>query len=373
LTDGNTIKVLFAGDFSPDISLKKYLSLQLLAHFWGDLIPILYNKDVSVFNLESPLTFSNSKIKKIGKNFKADSNFIHLIKAGGFDVACLANNHIMDYGKDGLLDTLKICKEYQISTVGAGLHSDFSKHLVVDIKNRKICFINYCENEFSSATLYGCGANPIDLITNYYDINSAKKKYDHIIVVIHGGREYHHLPLPSLKKLCEFFIDAGADAIVGHHPHYYSGYSYYKNKPIFISLGNLYANSKRKDPQQDLSYLLLLEFGKYSITHKIVGITRNDDALRLMNATEQSQLSEHIYSINQIINNNEKLEQYWRNQEKEYHHYSQLFQFRNKLLYKLFKRLSILRHPSDYYSLTMQNLIQCESHRELLLRTVLFQ
>lgn len=371
MTDKDTIKILFAGDFSPDIILKKYLTFQLTTQFWGDLIPILYNKDISILNLESPLTFSNNEIKKIGKNFKADLNFIKLVKAGGFDAACLANNHIMDYGKNGLIDTLKICKEYQINTVGAGLNSDLFKHLVVEIRNKKICFINYCENEFSSANLYGYGANPIDCIANYYDIVDAKKQYDFIILIIHGGREYHHIPLPSFKKLCKFFIDAGADAVVGHHPHYYSGYSYYKSKPIFFSLGNLYANSKRKDPQQDLSYLLLLEFGKYSITHKIIGIARQDDVLRLNNAREQSHLLEHINLINRVINNNEELERYWRNQKKEYHHYSNLFQYRKKLIYKLFKRFSILRHTSNYYSLTMQNLIQCESHRELLLRTLI--
>ena len=185
----------------------------------------------------------------------------------------MANNHIMDYGIAGV-QIISVCRSNTLMTVGAGTKDDFSKPLYVEIKDQQVCILNFCENEFSSAKLHGHGANPLDAVSNYYDIIKAKQNADIVIVIIHGGREYHHLPLPSFKKLCEFYIDAGADVIVGHHPHYYGGYFYYKGKPIFFSLGNLYADSKKKDERLDNSYLLLLEFGNQSISHKIVGFKR---------------------------------------------------------------------------------------------------
>lgn len=365
-------QILFAGDFAPDTYEEQFIYNGRLNDFWRDLLPIINDSNFSIINLESPLTNATSGIKKTGLAQKAAPQLIQLIKYAGFKAVCLANNHIMDYGILGVQETITACTSNAILTVGAGDNNDYFKPLFTDINKLKICILNYCENEFSSAKLHGHGANPIDIISNFYDIIEAKQKADVVIVILHGGREYHHIPLPSFKRLCEFYIDAGADAIVGHHPHYFSGYSYYKNKPIFYSLGNLYSNSKKSNDPLDVGYLLRLDVKKERLTHEIIGIKKELNSLRLMNQTEQDQLLEQIHSISKIINDKTEHEKYWDSQNSEFDYYFRIFNFRKKWLYKLMKHLPALKRPSpNSYSLTMQNMLQCESHRELLLRTLI--
>jgi poly-gamma-glutamate synthesis protein (capsule biosynthesis protein) len=362
--ENSNIKILIAGDFVPPENVHQLN--------FKDLCGIIELSDFSLLNLEAPITNTTNSIKKLGSLHKGQPQSVSIIKDTGFNAVCLANNHIMDYGLTGLLDTIQVCHDNSLLIVGAGNVESYNRPLIVENNHTKICILNYCENEFSSAKLHGYGANPLDIVSNYYDIVKAKQTADIVIVIIHGGREYHHFPLPYFKRICEFYIDAGADAIVGHHPHYFGGYTYYKGKPIFFSLGNLYMNSNRNDAKQNISYVLILNFRNQSITHNIVGIKKDDSLLRLMNMTEQNQLLEQIYSINEIINDNEKLVNYWDSQKKEFDYYLRIFRFRNKWLYKIFKRLPVLPlKPFNSYSLIMQNLIQCESHRELFLRTLI--
>lgn len=369
----DSIKILIAGDFAADDVTFKIVRDGSVSKFWGDISEILYDKDYSILNLESPLTCTKKTIKKIGSSQKAHPENAKLISQGMFNAVCMANNHILDYGMTGLIDTISCCNNNGLKMVGAGIDSEFKKPLEVKIKDKRLLFFNFCENEFSSAKLYGFGANPLNIIDNFKQIKTAKSNSDYVIVILHGGREYHHLPLPGFKQVCEFFIDIGADCVVGHHPHYYSGFSYYNNKPIFYSLGNLYANSRRKDANSEKSYLLLLQFDNEKISHEIIGIKKHhDQVVRRMNKNEQMELEGHIKDLNRIINDAAQLEEYWNQQEKEFSTYWRLLNCKSPLIYKLAKRLPFIPIGfSRTYSLRMQNLVQCESHRELLLRTMM--
>ena len=78
----------------------------------------------------------------------------------------------------------------------------------------------------------------IDPVRLFYDIAAAKKRHDYLIAVIHAGNEFYDLPSPRTKNLYRYLIDNGADAVVAHHTHRFSGYEIYKSKPIFYGLGN---------------------------------------------------------------------------------------------------------------------------------------
>ncbi len=99
----NTINLLFAGDFIPPESSENIYS--------ANLAKILENKDFSIVNLETPLTESRDKILKTGNNFQRSPDCISHIKDGHFDAVCLSNNHIRDYGTQGVMDTLEVCKK----------------------------------------------------------------------------------------------------------------------------------------------------------------------------------------------------------------------------------------------------------------------
>lgn len=100
---------------------------------------------------------------------------------------------------------------------------------------------------FDSLRLYSrCGANPLNPICQYYSIKEANSNADYVVVIVYGGHEHYQLPSPRMQETYRFFIDAGADAVVNHHQHCYSGYEIYNGKPIFYGLGNFCFDIKGK-------------------------------------------------------------------------------------------------------------------------------
>lgn len=132
---------------------------------------------------------------------KAHPKTAKALKFAEFDVACLANNHILDHGDSAILDTIKYCNNENIKTVGAGNNlQNASKTLYVNVKEKIIAFINFTEHEHSIAEEYRAGANPLDPILNYYQIIEAKKNANIIIIVIHGGVSFIHCRVQKWSK-----------------------------------------------------------------------------------------------------------------------------------------------------------------------------
>ena len=106
------------------------------------------------------------------------------------------------------------------------------------VSGKQVAFINACEHEFSIATEDRGGSNALELVKVYRSITDARRQADYVVVIIHGGLEMYQLPTLRMKETYRFFVDAGADAVVNHHQHCFSGYEVYKGKPIFYGLGN---------------------------------------------------------------------------------------------------------------------------------------
>ena len=156
------------------------------------------------------------------------------MKYAGFDGVTLANNHLNDYGEKAILTTMLELVENSIDIVGVGKTlNDSQIPLFLDINGKSIAIINICESEFSIASKYHAGAAPLDLIDNQKEIASCRAKVDFVIVIVHGGHEMHQLPSPLMQKTYRWFVDMGADAVINHHQHCFSGYEIYKGSPIF--------------------------------------------------------------------------------------------------------------------------------------------
>src|SRR5699024_5343202 len=115
---------------------------------------------------------------------------------------------------------------------------EIKKTFIYEGDGIRIGFINIAENEFGTSKNGEAGAYALNPVKNYYQIKKISNTVDKLFVIIHGGHEGYPLPSPRMKETYRFFIDAGAGAVVGHHPHCYSGYETYKGAPIFYSLGN---------------------------------------------------------------------------------------------------------------------------------------
>ena len=269
------MRILIVGDYSPIKDVQVTIDANDYECIWGQVYPIINAADYSIVNFETTLADDKcGKIQKCGPHLKTNENSIKALKYAGFKCVTLANNHFRDYGDRGVYLTINKLEQEGIDYVGGGNTIDeAAKTLYKDIAGKKLAIINACEHEFSIAEGEHGSSNPLDLINQYNAINQAKRKADYVIVIIHGGHEFYNLPSIRMKNVYRFFIDAGADVVVNHHQHCFSGYEVYKEKPIFYGLGNFcFPNMIKVDAPTswNYGYMVSLEFGDDNIKFETI-------------------------------------------------------------------------------------------------------
>ena len=372
----NQLKILFTGDFCPHYRIEKLTLNGEYNLVFNDFKKEFATNDLNVVDLECPLTLTTNTIEKTGPHQKAHPKTIELLNEINIGLVALANNHILDYGGNALMETIELCKKNKIITVGAGANKELAKQPVIkEIKGKKIGFINVAESEWTIAKVTEPGANPMDLVETFNTIKSLQKKVDKIIVIAHGGNEFYHLPSPRLKKTYRFFIDAGADAVISHHTHCYTGYEVYNNAPIFYGLGNfVYDWIDKKDVDWNFGYAVRLLI-EDEISFEIIPFKQNNGeqlGVHYLTINEKQQFEIRLKELNSIISDDERLESEFlklcKEKERIYSLYLEPYRGRigsglriKKLLPNLF---------SAYKKKQILNVIRCESHRDILLKTL---
>ncbi|MFA5647188.1 MAG: CapA family protein [Bacteroidales bacterium] len=356
------INLLFAGDFIPPKTSDSIYS--------DELKEVLKDKDFSIVNLETPLTESKIAIQKTGNNFKRSPTVIHHITDGFFDAVALSNNHIRDYGDEGVLDTLKVCEENSILTIGAGKNTrEAAKPLRINIKGKKISILNYSEREFNVARENRAGANAFDLIDAFYQIKAENEENDFVIVVYHGGLEYMKYPTPQIVKNFKFLIDQGADAVVAHHTHFYSGMIEYQGKPIIFSLGNFYAQTSSKSPDRAFFIGLLAKISideNHTISTSLIPTIQNINTgkVSIPSQTYKDEILNDITNISNTIKIEKELKKIWDNYyNKEKKRLINLLLSNSKVEYRIRKRFPFFNTMSAYKKAIILNLFRCDAHR----------
>lgn len=255
-----SIKLLFCGDFAPCRRFEN-LALERKEIIFGDLLPEIADSDISFVNLEAPLCLDGARIQKNGPHLRAHPDCVEALSKARFDVVGLANNHIMDFGCEGLRETIAACEQADIPYVGAGSNiSEARKPLVLERNGVKVAIIAAAEYEFGIATETKAGSAHIDPIDLLEAMDQARNEADLMIVTIHGGNEYHPLPRPGLRKLCRFLVNRGAHAVICHHPHVAGAYEVFQGRPIIYSLGNLIFDHSKPPPGWDTGYVARLTY-----------------------------------------------------------------------------------------------------------------
>jgi hypothetical protein len=367
------MNIIIAGDFFGGGEASEAMNHSIESVIDKELIRQFKIADLAILNLESPLTNHNQPIDKSGPAIKAKGIVANRIKDMGIGLVTLANNHIMDFGSEGLKDTLAYLEGIDLPYVGAGINQGQSQNPhIINVSNKKLAVLNFCENEWSTIEGADIGANPIDEIDNFYQIKKVKEQVDYVLVIAHGGHEHYSLPSPRVKKLYRFYADAGADAVVAHHTHCTSGYEVYNNVPIIFSLGNfIFANKSMNNSFWNRGMLASLDFQPNSCTFKFTHFDQCNGVLKLKVVSEKESAlrNEAIKGLNQIISRDTLLQEEYRKflssnfrmyaayLEPHANRYLQFFQNR-KLLPSLWtKRKRIY----------LQNLIRCEAHRDVVL------
>ena len=367
------ISIFISGDFSPRHRASEVIRNKEFSLLYGDVLPYIQKADISITNLESPLIDDGIPIPKTGPNLKSPIESVEALKFAGFDMVTLANNHMMDYGAEGLYSTISTCENNGIRCIGAGRNFiEASKICYFERKGKTIAFINCCENEWSTTVDANPGCNPLNEVNIYYQIQEAKANADFVILIIHGGHETYELPSPRMKKLYRWFIDLGADAVIGHHTHCYSGSEVYKNKPIIYSLGNFIFYKKTPNPSWNIGVFSILSLTNEGVKIKLYPFEQFNSkmGLCLLAPDETNRWKQINKDKTEIINNDTKLtemfEAFCSKNERLYRSYIEPNS--NKYILAAKNRGWLKRHISGNKALLYLNIIRNESHRDLLLQ-----
>lgn len=303
------INIVLSGDLVPINSNGQDHTEKLI-----ELESIISKSDVIISNLECPITSNDISIEKTGPLLKASTDAISILKKFHVNIICLANNHIYDYGDEGLKDTILICEQNGIETVGiVNRHDGREAWLIQEIKGKKIGLLNYCEHEFSVRGEGEIGANGYDPINAFYEIRALRPKVDFLFVVFHGGNELYSLPRPELKRTFRYLANLGADAIIGHHSHVISGYEIYKGKPLVYGLGNFHFPSQEEPQEWHIGLLCLLSVDE-GVQVELIPIEqcRSGFKVKPLSGEERSRIEADIYRLSKLIMNEQELSREWK-------------------------------------------------------------
>lgn len=203
---------------------------------------LLKGADITFGNLENPIT-SGAPVATSSMVFRADPGVEQALKSAGFDILSLANNHMSDQGHQGVLDTIKYLNAAQIKFVGAGKNiNEANQAVFIESKGFKFAFLAYNDSDVvppnyeASADKAGTAFMRVEKMRQA--ISMAKTQADFVIVSMHSGVEYVLNPNERQTQFARAAIDAGAELVIGHHPHVTQPIEKYKGKYIFYSLGN---------------------------------------------------------------------------------------------------------------------------------------
>jgi poly-gamma-glutamate synthesis protein (capsule biosynthesis protein) len=209
----------------------------------------LTSGDITIANLESPIARGGSEYTEKEFRFRAEPEVAGALKRSGINLVTLANNHSMDFGGEALAETLMHLENAGIAWIGAGKNLDEARKMALyTIKGKKVAFLGYSLTqpvEFFAGRNRPGTAPGFDTIF-VEDIGRARQQADFVIVSFHWGTESKSDVQPYQQIAAHKAIDAGADVIIGHHPHVLRGIERYKSGIIFYSLGNFTFASKSR-------------------------------------------------------------------------------------------------------------------------------
>lgn len=360
------MKILFFSDLVPTENNYHLFKENSFSSICGDeLFSSMKDASLNVINLECPFYDGAQRIDKCGPTLVAPQKCVNALSSIPHPLFLLANNHILDCGKDGLDSTISLLDEKNIPHIGAGENKAEA--------SKPFCFgddviMNVCEHEFSINET-GATANAFVECELYSAISSLKNEGKKVIIVYHGGREYYPYPTPRLYERCHKMIDCGATLVLVEHIHIVGEMEKYHHGTIVYGLGNFVFNLDVKSPSWKRG--IAVEYDDMTEEMRIIPTIQDGEKVRLAKEKEAKEVldgfnarSEQIKDSSLIIKNYQK--------ERE----STLVKFLCKLAgYSrlrmgleiiVFKGFFVKHRYSKKKLLCILNILECESHNEIL-------
>ena len=242
--------------------------------FDPELAELIAGSDLATANLEGPELGANGKFEpfpKAGPRLRNPRGTVQRLRDAGFHLLTLANNHIGDYGRSGVAATLDACRKAGVAVCGAGLSPrEAYAHCRLKIGGRTVGIVAFAENGFGACGSAGAaqwgyaGWRATELVEQ---LELLRGQCDILIVVAHAGLEDSPVPLPCWRDAYRMLIRAGADWVIGHHPHVVQGSEIYRGKRIDYSLGNFFFDYAGVTGHDALQCAVVAEFPDAGTPH----------------------------------------------------------------------------------------------------------
>ncbi|MCK4663281.1 MAG: CapA family protein [Bacteroidales bacterium] len=347
-----SITINFFGDLN--------LGHQIIKDPFKNIKKNLLGADLNVCNLEGPIIkdYKTGYIRKSASICTLD-NHLKFLYNNNINCVCLANNHIMDYQKDGLEETILKSENNEIHYFGAG--NNLEKSLtpaIYKVNNVKIGFIGFSWDVIQSinAKKNNAGTAPLYKKIILNTIKKNKQLFDFLVVSLHFNYEFEQWPLPSQRKMCHEIIDNGADIIIGHHPHIFQGVEIYKNKLIAYSMGNFFFSNiisktgkELREWSKETKHSIMLKIKllqDLSYKHEVVPIcTDKDWQLYFLKNEERNKLLEQIeYLSLPFYKDDINYRSFWKKNRKRFlpDHFTDVFIIQKIaiIIYKIIEKIS---------------------------------
>ncbi len=296
------------------------------------LQPLFSNADIVFANLECPLSDEGPPRADKEMALHAPPDSLKAFRHLNCSVVSIGNNHINDYGEQGLSKTIELLKTNEIPYFGAGSNlQEASKEVVLDKNGLKISFLGYTTDDMHVRSIIAgpntAGCAPYDFARIRDDINKIRNESDVICISLHWGYELHRFPAPEQIDLAHRIIDAGADIIIGHHPHVIQGFEKYRHGIIFYSLGNFFFSSywdkcgvvkgKKKETKRFMIAECQISRGKVELLRVWPGSMNQDYQLVLFEGRKRKKVDIEIDLLSREIERSD-YEAFWKTYKGEF-------------------------------------------------------
>lgn len=310
--EGYDIVLSFAGDICFDEScavMQNYIGQgeKLEHNIAPELLELMREADVCWINNEFSYSDKGTPLENKMYTFRANPVRVTMLQEMGVDIAGLANNHVYDYGAEAMEDTLDTLRQAGISYVGAGRNLEEAMTPIYrEVDGKIIAYVAASRAEKykmtpqateSEAGILRCYDTELFL----EEIRQARKQADYVIALVHWGTEYSTELEEVQMSTGRDYIDAGADIVIGAHPHCLQGMEYYQGKPIIYSLGNFWFNNK------SLNTMLLqvhlsgddrtLEIASENVEIQVIPAKQEECRTRMLEGEEAERLFDYLEGI----------------------------------------------------------------------------
>lgn len=265
------MKIALVGDVMLGRLVNKMLKESDSAYPWGDTLSILKKADLRICNLECVLSDIGNPWSTTPKffHFRSDEKNIKTLQAAKINIVSIANNHVLDYEYDAMLQMIDVLDKEQILHTGAGINfSEASKPAIFEVDNKKIGVIAFTDNEpdwEAEANKPGILYVPTQVSDHraqdlFKQVVALRQKVDFLIVSAHWGSNWGYSVPREHISMAHALIDAGADLIFGHSAHIFRGIEVYKDRPIIYSAGDFIDDYAVDEIEKnDESFVFMLE------------------------------------------------------------------------------------------------------------------